>query len=825
MSSYTYTDISAGFFERAAELFKAYDDRMIFKVLDVEKDPSTQGFELHSYDMVIASNVLHATASLQRTLENTRQLLKPGGYLMLLEITNNGPTRFSSIMGGLPGWWLGVNDGRKYAPTITPGDWHTALRKAKFSGVDAITPEIDGSTWPFSIVAAQAVDDQVNFLRRPLARSSSSTAVYIDSIVILGTGSLQSARLAEELEEYLERFCGQLTILDGLPTEAEALSLNPMSTFINLVDIDTPTFKGMTAARMDGLKRLFDLAKHILWITLGAQADEPYHMASIAFSRALSHEAPHITLNRLDISSIEHNTSKIIAEYLLTQYALDEWESSLDRKPHQQLLWSKEPEVFLDHGQLMVPRLMDHVEQNARLNSSRRVITKKVPISSSDVSIMLSTDASPSLVEQILPKPVGGDESTVIAESSSLTALYAGTDTYLFLSVGQDEITRETVLALSETNSNRVHPVARVKVDARNDSQFADALLLAAASELFAIGLVETISTGSILLVHCSGNDRLIAASLSRRAAAKRISITYTCDADSNDNTRDPTWIQLSSRAPRHTLRRLLFPIKASHLLDLTACSRAQRIDSSLDIAQILPSGYKQIDLGGLFQHSPSMPLSYCRDDLVVRLQDALVVATIAVSSTTHQQVQDLVFRLDQIDDPSVANRTVSVVQWPSDGDVTVEVRPLDARSLFSQDKTYLLVGLTGEIGRSICAWMISNGAGCVCLTSRSPSIDETWLESFRHIHANVKVFAMYVHTARYNMVSRKSRLMPFVIQGCYQQAESENCHPRDQGQLSANRRCHQRSNGSPRLFIFQNVIGSDAKSPWAKNRRDEQLG
>lgn len=172
MSSYTYTDVSVGFFEKAAELFKAHSDRMTFKVLDVEKSPSTQGYVAGTYDVIIASNVLHATASLQKTLEHTRQLLKPGGYLMLLEITNNGPIRFSNLMGGLSGksmfplqslksrckmltgvqgWWAGVDDKRKYAPTITPGEWHSALRKAGFAGVDAVTPEVDAQAWPFSI--------------------------------------------------------------------------------------------------------------------------------------------------------------------------------------------------------------------------------------------------------------------------------------------------------------------------------------------------------------------------------------------------------------------------------------------------------------------------------------------------------------------------------------------------------------------------------------------------------------------------------------------------------------------------------------------------
>lgn len=103
MSSYTYTDVSVGFFEKAGEMFKQYSDRMTFKVLDVEKPPTTQGYEAGTYDVIIASNVLHATVSMQKTLDHTRSLLKPGGYLMLLEITNNGPIRFSNLMGGLSG--------------------------------------------------------------------------------------------------------------------------------------------------------------------------------------------------------------------------------------------------------------------------------------------------------------------------------------------------------------------------------------------------------------------------------------------------------------------------------------------------------------------------------------------------------------------------------------------------------------------------------------------------------------------------------------------------------------------------------------------------
>jgi ubiquinone/menaquinone biosynthesis C-methylase UbiE len=60
----------------------------VYKKLDVEQDISEQGFVEHSYDVIVASNVLHATQSLEATLKNTRRLLKPGGSLIILEITS-----------------------------------------------------------------------------------------------------------------------------------------------------------------------------------------------------------------------------------------------------------------------------------------------------------------------------------------------------------------------------------------------------------------------------------------------------------------------------------------------------------------------------------------------------------------------------------------------------------------------------------------------------------------------------------------------------------------------------------------------------------------
>ncbi|GAB7366703.1 hypothetical protein MBLNU230_g0661t1 [Neophaeotheca triangularis] len=65
----------------------------MFRTLDINELPSTQGFDDHAYDLVLAANVLHTTPDLVATLKNVRRLLKPGGYLReivkSLDLNNN----------------------------------------------------------------------------------------------------------------------------------------------------------------------------------------------------------------------------------------------------------------------------------------------------------------------------------------------------------------------------------------------------------------------------------------------------------------------------------------------------------------------------------------------------------------------------------------------------------------------------------------------------------------------------------------------------------------------------------------------------------------
>jgi acyl transferase domain-containing protein/protein-L-isoaspartate O-methyltransferase len=99
LEKYTYTDLSAGFFEHAAAKFSKWARYLEFKTLDISGDPSSQGFEAGAYDLIIASNVIHATPSIADTLANVRKLLKPGGRFVLVEVTR--PTVAEGMIFGM----------------------------------------------------------------------------------------------------------------------------------------------------------------------------------------------------------------------------------------------------------------------------------------------------------------------------------------------------------------------------------------------------------------------------------------------------------------------------------------------------------------------------------------------------------------------------------------------------------------------------------------------------------------------------------------------------------------------------------------------------
>ena len=141
-TEYAFTDASPLFFSRAKEKFGEYPF-LKYQLLDIEKDPLTQGFDANSYDIVVAANVLHATQDLRQTLANVRTLLASEGVLLLLEGTRS--LRFGDLIVGLTdGWWRFTDTELRPSHALISGQkWEALLASCGFTDV-IVSPECAG---------------------------------------------------------------------------------------------------------------------------------------------------------------------------------------------------------------------------------------------------------------------------------------------------------------------------------------------------------------------------------------------------------------------------------------------------------------------------------------------------------------------------------------------------------------------------------------------------------------------------------------------------------------------------------------------------------
>jgi amino acid adenylation domain-containing protein len=140
-SRYTFTDSSSSFLNKAEKKFQAYPF-MAYEILDIEKQPGSQGFENASFDLVIASNVLHATKNMDQTLSHIQALLAPGGVLLIREITRYIP-QFDLVFGPL---LTTIDDGnnRDAEPFLSIENWEKLLGEHQFSKITAFPGDLNG---------------------------------------------------------------------------------------------------------------------------------------------------------------------------------------------------------------------------------------------------------------------------------------------------------------------------------------------------------------------------------------------------------------------------------------------------------------------------------------------------------------------------------------------------------------------------------------------------------------------------------------------------------------------------------------------------------
>ncbi|KAJ5142438.1 Acyl transferase/acyl hydrolase/lysophospholipase [Penicillium bovifimosum] len=721
-TSYTYTDIVDSMFDDARERFGEYQSRMVFKLLDIEKDTREQGYEDGAFDLIIAPLALYATRKLEGTLANVRRLLKPGGYLAMLEVTDPDVMRFGLVLGGLPGWWLGYEEGRTLSPCVSEEKWEGIMQKAGFSGLDALVPSSTVSHLPFSVMVTQAVDHRINFLRDPLA--SNHLPLKVDSLTIIGGKTSLTATLVADITAAVRHHYGSIYTATSL-SDLVSAELPVMGSVISLIELDEPVLKHMSAEDLKSFQELFKRSKNVLWLGHGAQGDNPYGNMFTGVQRTLAMEMTHLHIHFLNLHSLHEADAHIIAKKLLHVEAAEIWDQSgqLDG-----LLWSNELEMQLENGQLKVPRFRLNRDRNDRYNSSRRLIIKEVERSTSVVVIQPTE-----IGYQIEEKDLGASPSfpadiSIDVTHSLLRAVRINATDNVFLVVGKDARSGERLVALSHTLESQVHVPHSQAVRCGDSDELAIRSMLTLYFHLLALSMLQQIQSGKALAV--LDPDFSLSPVLTKYANEKNVQLVLLTTKEGHYSW---PWIRIH---PNSTRREVLSQLPRN-------IARLVNMGGSSDIISVLKTCFSsdcQFESEAtLTAKSSRSQYTSDRSQLATHLQSSWMRAQYDLMPVNMQKfvplgLQDLIRALNPLPGQSL-------IAW-GESKLAVQVRPATKQVKFSKDKTYWLVGLTGGLGLSLCQWMARQGARYIALSSRNPKIDDQWLQRMASDGCTVRVFS-----------------------------------------------------------------------------------
>ncbi len=743
---YTFTDIGPLFVARARERFAAYPC-MRFAVFDLEQESAGQGLASSAFDVVIASNVVHATADLRRTLTRVRELLAPGGLLAMLEVT--APQRWFDLTVGLTeGWWAFTDtDLRPDYATLSRPQWLKVLAGQGFDSADAL-PQGEGH--------AGALGLQSLLLARTPSRQA-TTATGRDWLVFTAAGGVGDA-LCDALRARGDR-CTRVRPADAYACAATAdeACLNPLApdqlrrllaelrtagrTLHGVVhalstgsaatdearlaaaeDAVAPSSNSVVGALLLAQSLVLAGAAPRLWLLTrgGQQADgadralDPTQAQVWGLARALAHEHPELRCSCADLDP-EASTGEV-AE-LLREIAAD----------------SAETQVAWRGGERRVARLVRLPRPGA---PSPRPATYRLAATTPGAFESLTLQAAgrrapgPGEVEIAVeatglnfkdvlnvlglypgdPGPLGGEcAGRVVAVGSGVTHVRAG-DAVLAVAGGSFA---SHVVAPAELVQRR--PAG---MGAEEGAAFPIAYLTAE----FCLGHLAGLRAGERVLVHAAaGGVGLAALRLAQRAGAE---IFATAGTPAKRRLLRSLGVQqvFDSRSPAF----------ADEVLAATAGAGVDVVLNSLS-GNLIDASFRAIARGGRFVEigkrgikSPEWVAAQGRElryflvdwGETAQREPALVGGMLArlVSAARQGTLPPLPRQVFALDDAPRAFRFMA--QARHNGKIVLRHGPA-APVTVRRDGSYLVTGGLSGLGPVVARWLVKQGAGRVVLVSR----------------------------------------------------------------------------------------------------------
>jgi NADPH:quinone reductase-like Zn-dependent oxidoreductase/SAM-dependent methyltransferase len=288
--SYEFTEINNSLLEQAKTEFSKHAN-MKFRLLDIEKRPTSQNFEDNSFDLVFLPV---SRISSESVLQNARALLRPGGRLIVIEGLSDDKLinrlRFT-LSGLIPEWW-----GAPARSRPRPYPWESALAAGSSSETALVL--LESSYEPYSqMVLISAANPEV-----------SSPLHSLEAVVILKNHSQLQQQLAYNLKTELQSSGIGISAMLTL-REAESSANIEGAHCILLGELESPVLFNMRAEELEALKKIVQAAKSIIWATKGggSGSSPPDYGLVQGLSRVIRQEHPDLSLITLALDPATEN--------------------------------------------------------------------------------------------------------------------------------------------------------------------------------------------------------------------------------------------------------------------------------------------------------------------------------------------------------------------------------------------------------------------------------------------------------------------------------------------------------------------------------------
>ncbi|KAJ4413900.1 Type I Iterative PKS [Gnomoniopsis sp. IMI 355080] len=299
-SEYRFTDTTPSFLSEAEERFSQFGG-MTFGTFDMEKSGESQGYQ-QDFDVVVASNVIHATSDILNTLINVRNVLKPGGKMILLELTQSQLSA-GLVLGTFSDFWKADSDPcypRFDGPFLSKALWSKVLPAAGFSGLDFYLDDYAGANVSATVICATALEPIASVPRMISAPQSGQdiTLVY-----------------RSRPTPFMDELAAFITETSGVPASLAALSkieaLQDHQRFIFLVETESPFFLDVTDTEWGHLQSVFSRLTSCLWLTSGdlLAGKEPLYAMISGLVRGMRTESSSLRFDILDLDSVPTNAA------------------------------------------------------------------------------------------------------------------------------------------------------------------------------------------------------------------------------------------------------------------------------------------------------------------------------------------------------------------------------------------------------------------------------------------------------------------------------------------------------------------------------------